>query len=120
MKHKIGLTLFAFYLITSLALAQVDKATGTVTNDATQARLRVANFVFGSPNIDLLLNGEIALNPTQAQANMPCCQVSGYMYLSPRTYNVAVVPTGKSMDEAMIALDVTLEVGHRYTVAMIG
>jgi hypothetical protein len=121
MKHKIGLTLFAFYLIASLAFAQVDKATGTVTNDATQARLRVGHFVFGGPNVDVLINGEIAMNPGQAQADIPAAMVTGYMYLEAGTYSVAIVPTGKSIDDALIGpLDINLETGHGYTLAMMG
>lgn len=35
---KLVATMFVICLVTSLALSQVDKATGTVTNDETQAR----------------------------------------------------------------------------------
>jgi Fasciclin domain/Domain of unknown function (DUF4397) len=121
MKHNLSFILLTFCLASSFVLAQVDKATGTVTNDATQARLRVGHFVFGGPNIDVLINGEIAMNPGQAQADIPAAMVTGYMYLSPGTYSVAIVPTGKSIDEALIGpVDMQLETGHRYTLAMMG
>src|SRR5690349_8919509 len=39
-------------------------------NDATQGRLRLALFVFGGPNVDLFVNGTIAVNGGMAQANL--------------------------------------------------
>ena len=102
-------------------LAQTNAAPEVVTNDATMARLRVAYIVYGGPNVDVLVNGEIAMNPGQPQANIPCCQVSGYVYLTPGTYSLAVVPTGEGTDEALLGpLNVTVEAGHRYTVAPMG
>ncbi|MDQ3399102.1 MAG: fasciclin domain-containing protein, partial [Deinococcota bacterium] len=121
MKHKIGLVMFVLYLMLSVALGQTDAATEVVTDDATMARLRVAYIAYGGPNIDVLVNGEIAMNAGQPLANILCCQFTGYMYLTPGTYNVAVVPTGEGVDDALIGpLDVTLEAGHRYTVATMG
>ncbi len=113
--------MFILCLTASFALAQVDKATGTVTNDATMARLRVGHFVFGGPNIDLLVNGEISVNKDVVQADLFPGYVGGYLYLKPDTYSVAVVPTGKGVDEALIGpLDIPLEAGHRYTLTMMG
>jgi uncharacterized surface protein with fasciclin (FAS1) repeats len=89
-------------------------------NDATQARLRLAHLVLG-PNVDLFVNGEIAVNGGKAQINMPAGYINGYLFLAPATYSVAVVPTGKSLDQALLGpLDVTVTAGHRYTLAMIG
>ncbi|MDQ3399300.1 MAG: fasciclin domain-containing protein, partial [Deinococcota bacterium] len=121
MRQNGSFVLLAFFLITSLAFAQVDQATGTVTNDETQARLRVGHLVFGSPNIDLLVNGEIPVNGSVPQADLFAGYIGGYLYLEPGTYSVAVVPTGKGVDEALIGpLDMSLEAGHRYTLAMMG
>jgi Domain of unknown function (DUF4397) len=121
MKQKIIAIVLVLCFITSVAFAQVDKATGTVTNDATQARLRIAHLIFGGPNVDVLVNGEIAMNSGQAQANIPVAMVTGYMYLEPGAYSIAVVPTGKRIDEALIGpLDIELAEGHRYTLAMMG
>lgn len=121
MKNKLNLVMFSLCLMSSFALAQVDKATGTLTNDATMARLRVAHFVFGGPNIDLLVNGEVPVNKDVVQADFPAGFVGGYLYLEPDTYSVAVVPTGEGVDEALIGpLDIPLEAGHRYTLAMTG
>lgn len=121
MKNKLVLVMFALCLIASVAFGQTDTTAEVVTDDATMARLRVGYIVHGGPNIDVLLNGEIAMNPGQPQANIPCCQFTGYMYLEPGTYSLAIVPTGKGEDEALLGpLDVTLEAGHRYTVATMG
>jgi hypothetical protein len=48
MIFKMNVGLLLVYFLFSLALAQVDKATGTITNDDTMARLRVAHLVFGA------------------------------------------------------------------------
>lgn len=118
---KFASVLFILCLTASFALAQTDVATETATDDATMARLRVAYIVLGSPNVDVLIDGEIAMNAGQPLANIICCQFTGYMYLMPGTYSVAIVPTGQGTDEALIGpLDVTLEAGHRYTVATMG
>ena len=121
MKHKLITIVLAFFWITSLALAQVDKATGTSTNDATMARLRVAHLVFGGQNIDVMLNGEIAMNVGQAQVDIRPAIVTGYMYLNPGTYSLALVPTGKGVEEALVGpLDLQLKARDRYTVALMG
>jgi hypothetical protein len=112
---------FVMLVLCSVALGQTEASIGAVTNDATMARLRVAYIVYGGPNVDVFVNGEIAMNPGQPQTNIPCCQVTGYMYLTPGTYNVAVVPTGKGIEEALIGpLNVAVEAGHRYTIAAMG
>jgi uncharacterized surface protein with fasciclin (FAS1) repeats len=93
----------------------------TAPNDATQARLRVSNCVFNGPNVDVAVNGVVAVNGGMPQANMIALNISGYMYLVPGTYSVAVVPTGKSIAQALLGpLDVPLAAGHRYTVVMLG
>ena len=121
MKHKMGLIAGAFYLIASFGFAQVDLATSTVTNDATMARLRVSNCVFGGPNIDIYLNGEVAVNNGIPQSNVPTLIPWGYQYLTPGTYSVAVVPTGMGLGEALMGpVDVTVEAGHRYTLVVLG
>jgi uncharacterized surface protein with fasciclin (FAS1) repeats len=90
-------------------------------NDATQARLRLGHFVFGGPHVDLLVNGQVAVNGGQAQVNIPAGYINGYLFLAPGTYRVAVVPTGQGLDQALIGpLDVPVVAGHRYTLAMMG
>jgi uncharacterized surface protein with fasciclin (FAS1) repeats len=120
MKHKISLMLLTLYLASSLVVAQVDQATGTLTNDTTQARLRLGHFVLVAPNVDFYVNGQIAVNGGQEQVNIPAGYANGYMFLDPGTYSIAVVPTGETIEAAVISLlEVELVKGHRYTLAMI-
>jgi hypothetical protein len=89
-------------------------------NDATQARLRLAHFDLAGSNVDLFVNGAKAVNVGQAQINIPSGYVNGYLFLAPATYRVAVVPTGKPLDQALIGpLDVPLVAGHHYTLVML-
>jgi TRAP-type C4-dicarboxylate transport system substrate-binding protein len=121
MKQKIALILCAVCFGVSLSFAQVDKLTGTVTNDATMARLRLAHFVHGGPNVDWFVNGEIAVNGGQKQINIPVGYINGYLYLEPGTYSFTVTPTGKGVDEALLGpVDVDVVAGHRYTLAVMG
>jgi hypothetical protein len=118
-KNKLVVVMFVLCLITS-AIAQTDTATGTSTDDATMARLRVAYIVFGGPNVDILIDGEIAKVGAWEQADLSCCGVTGYTYLAPGTHSVEVAPTGKGVEDALLSADVKLEAGHRYTLATMG
>jgi hypothetical protein len=121
MKNRLVLVMFVLHLMSSLALAQVDQATGTVTNDETQSMLRVSNCVLGGPNLDVLVNGEVAMNGGVPLANQGFGITTGYLYLSPGTYSVAAVPTGEGVEEALMEpAEVSVEAGHRYTVAVLG
>jgi len=106
------------------APAATAPATGIVTtapNDATQARLRVSNCISNGPNVDMVVNGAVAVNGGSPQANLRALFPSGYLYLTPGTYSVALVPTGKGLAQALLGpLDVPVAAGHRYTVAMLG
>lgn len=119
MKNKLVLVIVVLYLMTS-AIAQTD-ATGTVIDDATQARLRVSQCVFGGPKVDIFVNGKVAVNAGVPQTNVPALETWGYLYLDPNTYSLAVVPTGKELSQALMGpVDVTVEAGHRYTVVVLG
>ena len=92
----------------------------TVYNDATQARLRVSQCVYGEPEMDIYLNGQI---PVDADIELAARQgdVTRYEYLAPGRHSLAVVPSGQDMSQALIGpLDVTLAAGHRYTVVALG
>ena len=120
MKNKLVSVILVLCLMSSLAVAQVDQATGTVTNDETQGMLRVNNCVFGGPNVDVLVNGEVAVNGSVPLTDLGFV-VSGYLYLTPGTYSVTVVPTGEGVEEALMEpIDVNVEAGHRYTVSVLG
>jgi uncharacterized surface protein with fasciclin (FAS1) repeats len=101
----------------SAALAQDE----TVTNDETQGRLRVNYCVFDGPDVDIFVNGEVAVNGGVPQTNVFALDTPGYLYLAPNTYSLAVVPTGKELSQALMGpVDVTVEAGHRYTVVVLG
>jgi uncharacterized surface protein with fasciclin (FAS1) repeats len=103
------------------AIAPTMATSSTAPNDATQARLRVSNCVMGGPTVDVFVNGAVAVNGGMPQANMIALNISGYLYLVPGTYSVAVVPTGKGLAQAILdPLDVPVAAGHRYTVVMLG
>ena len=123
MNYKMNVGLLLVYFLFSLALAQVDKATGTVTNDTTMARLRVNNCVFGGPKVDVYLNGEIAVNGGIPLTNRGwrSSYPFGYLFLEPGTHSVAVVPTDQGLDQAILnPLEVQVIAGHRYTVVIMG
>ena len=89
-------------------------------DDQTQARLRIGNGIFRGPDVDIYINGQKVDNggvPFQVRGS----DFSGYLYLPPGTVKLTVAPQGAGLDKALFApLDVTLEAGHRYTVAILG
>jgi len=90
-------------------------------DNATQARLRTTNSVVGAPNVEVYVNGLPAFSGGKQQQNMGVGQFSGWLYIAPGTYTVALVPHGKSVAQAMfVPVMVTAVAGHRYTVAAIG
>jgi uncharacterized surface protein with fasciclin (FAS1) repeats len=90
-------------------------------NDATQGRLRVSNCTVGGPGVNVYIDGEIAVNGGRQMTNIANRSVSGYIYLQPGTYSVALAKPGTSLDNALLSpLDVTVEAGHRYTVVAMG
>jgi hypothetical protein len=90
-------------------------------DDATQARLRVSYCIAGGAQASVLVNGKVAVNGGMPQDNLVALQASGYLYLAPGTYGIAVVPTGLGIDKAVLGpLDVPVVAGHRYTVVELG
>lgn len=90
-------------------------------DNATQARIRAINMVMGTPNIDVYVNGMPALNGGAAQGNIGTGKFSGFLYVAPGTYTIALVPHDGTMDQALFPpTEVKVEAGHRYTVAAMG
>ena len=90
-------------------------------DDAKQARIRAANAVMGTPNVDVYINGFPVVNGGKTRQNMAEGQFSGWVYVTPGTYTVTLVPHGGTLNQAMFApVAVNVEAGHRYTVASIG
>ncbi len=121
MKNKAYLVFVTMLtLLLGFGLAQINDAS-TGYDVATQSRLRVGHLVFGGPDVDVLINGEVAVIAERPWAKIPPGVITDYLYLAPATYSVAIVPTGEGIAEAIIGpLDVELVAGHRYTVAMMG
>jgi hypothetical protein len=89
-------------------------------DDLAQARLRIGNCIFNGPAVDIYINGQMTDNggvPFKLRA----FDFSGYLYLPPGTVKLAVTPQGAGLDKALFGpLDLSLEAGHRYTVALLG
>jgi uncharacterized surface protein with fasciclin (FAS1) repeats len=103
---------------TSAPLADTNPAK---PDDKTQGRLRISNCVYGGDSVDMLIDGKLTVNGGVTQKNLSGLDVSGYQYLMPGAYSVAIVPTGQGLDKALLGpLDVPIVAGHRYTLVMLG
>jgi uncharacterized surface protein with fasciclin (FAS1) repeats len=90
-------------------------------DNAKHARIRIAHAVMGAPTVDVYVNGMPAVNGGVTQQNIPDGQMSGWLYVEPGTYTVALVPHGATMDKALFApVAVEAVASKRYTVVMIG
>jgi uncharacterized surface protein with fasciclin (FAS1) repeats len=90
-------------------------------DNATQARIRAVNTVMGADYTDIYVNGLPAYDVGLAQENIPTGVFSGWLYVTPGTYTIALVPSGETLDQALVPpTEVMVEAGHRYTVAAIG
>jgi hypothetical protein len=90
-------------------------------DNATQARIRTVSEVMGAPNTTVYVNGMPALNGDRQQKNIAAGLFSGFLYVNPGTYSIALVPDGGTLGQALFKpVDVKAEAGHRYTVAAMG
>jgi fasciclin domain-containing protein/uncharacterized protein DUF4397 len=90
-------------------------------DNATQARIRIAISIMGEPNVDVYVNSMPASNGGAIQQNIGRNQFSGWLYVTPGTYNVALVPHLATLDQALFQpVAVEAKAGHRYTVALVG
>jgi uncharacterized surface protein with fasciclin (FAS1) repeats len=86
-----------------------------------QARIRATSLVMGAPATDVYVNGMPAFNGGVVQDNIATGRYSGFLYVNPGTYSIALVPHGGTLDQALFPPeDIKVEAGHRYTVAAIG
>ncbi len=89
-------------------------------DDQTQARLRIGQCIYNGPDVDIYINGKMTQNGG-VPFILRSFDFSGYLYLPPGKVKVAVTLRDASLDKALFApLDLTLEAGHRYTVAVLG
>jgi hypothetical protein len=94
---------------------------GSGLDNSKQARVRTVNEVMGVALTDVYINGLPAFNGGVPQRNIGIGQFSGWLYVTPGTYTVALVPHGDKLEQALFPpSDVKVEAGHRYTVAAIG
>ena len=90
-------------------------------DNATQARIRAVLSIIGEPNVDVYVNGLPAMNGGKPQQDIGVNQFSGWLYVAPGTYTVALVPHGETLADALFSpVAVNAVAGHRYTVAVMG
>jgi hypothetical protein len=65
----------------ALRAAAAPAPDSAVYNDATQARLRVQQCVLGGPDIDIYVNGQVAVNGGVPMAHLGALRWTGYLYL---------------------------------------
>lgn len=93
----------------------------TGLDNTTQARIRATSAVAGTPNADVYINGLPAVNGGKPQQNIGVSEFSGWLYVTPGTYTVALVPHGGALAQALFApIAVNAVAGHRYTIAAMG
>ena len=106
---------------TAAAEAPAFEGLSSGLDNAKQARIRAVSAVMGAPGIDVYVNGLPVVNGGKSRQNMGDGQFGGWVYVTPGTYTVALVPHGGTVDQALFApVAVNAEAGHRYTVAAIG
>jgi len=83
--------------------------------DAQNTNVQVLHFSLDAPNVDIYVDGEIAVN------NLGFGENTGYMTLLAGDYDIAVAPAGTSIDDAVIGpVTVTLNAGEFVNIAAIG
>jgi hypothetical protein len=93
----------------------------TGLDNTAQARIRTISEVMGAPKTDVYVNSMPAFNGGIGQQNISAGQFSGWLYVTPGNYTIALVPHDGTMEQALFApADLKLEAGHRYTVAAMG
>lgn len=96
-----------------LALAALVPAAG-VSAQTEQARIRVVHASPDAPNVDIWVNGSVAVS------NLAFEEATDYIALPAGDYDIAVTPTGGTAADAVIEATLTLEGGMDYTVAAVG
>lgn len=102
-----GLLVTAMVAVVALAMV-----TSAFAADG-KARVRVVHASPDAPAVDVLVNG------AKAFTNAPFKGITQYASLDPATYNVQVVPTGKT-EPVVIKADLALKANTDYTVVAVG
>lgn len=83
--------------------------------EAQNANVQVLHFSPDAPNVDVYVNGEVAISDLAFGAN------SGYVTLPAGAYEVAVAPSGTSLDDAVIGpTTLSFDAGEFVNIAAIG
>ena len=101
---------FFFVVLTMLLLALPAMA----QDDSRSVYLRAAHFSVDAPEVDVYVNGELALEAF----DFP--DVSNWMELEAGTHTVDIVPTGGAIEDVVLSGDYDLSAGDWATLAVIG
>ncbi len=85
-----------------------------VSAQGEQARIRVVHASPDAPNVDVWVNGAVAVS------NLAFNDATDYIALPAGDYDIAVTPTGGTAADAVIEATLTLAAGKDYTVAAVG
>jgi hypothetical protein len=85
-----------------------------VSAQAEQARIRIVHASPDAPNVDIWVNGAVAVS------NLAFNNATDYIALPAGDYDIAVTPTGGTAADAVIEATLPLAAGKDYTVAAVG
>ncbi|HYI16597.1 MAG TPA: DUF4397 domain-containing protein [Thermomicrobiales bacterium] len=102
------LLIAVFVMLAALVPAVAASAQGE------QARIRVVHASPDAPNVDIWVNGSVAVS------NLAFNDATDYIALAAGEYDIAVTPTGGTAADAVIEATLTLAAGMDYTVAAVG
>jgi hypothetical protein len=100
-------------LLALILVAVLIPAPGAAAQEG-QARLRVVHASPDAPNVDIWVNGAVAVS------DLAFNEATDYVALAPGEYQVQVTPAGGAPADAVIDASVTLEADTDYTVAAVG
>ncbi len=111
-----------FFVRSLIALFILFALSMTASAQADGAQLRVGHFVFDAPAVNLYMDGEIITGQDGTPMLFGSMTLpSEYVDLAAGTRTFALTAEGEALDSALVgAQELTLETGHRYTLAVMG
>lgn len=104
-------------------VAHVDTFEGLASglDNMKQARIRATNAGATGSAMDVYINNLAVFNGGEGQQGIVSATFSGWVYVTPGSYTVALAPHGKPITQAWFPpVAVNAVAGHRYTVAVMG